>query len=118
MARTPIAETILAGAYAAPASAGPTLVFTAWDATLGNSFPAQGRILIVKNTDPLAAHTVTIQSVADDLGRKQDITVFSIPALGEVVFGAFQQGGWAQADGLIYVDASDILVEFASIQVA
>jgi hypothetical protein len=59
------------------------VILTVIDTVNGNAFGVTGReILIISNPD-VAAHTVTVSSVADHLGRTQDIAAYNVPA-GEI----------------------------------
>ena len=89
------------------------ITFTAMDASNGNSFAATGEeILIFNNTDS-AAHTITINSVADSLGRSDvSLTSYSIPATS---FAAIQMKflpGWV-SDGVISMTTTSALVKVA-----
>lgn len=90
-----------------------TVTFTAMDASNGNSFAATGgEILIFNNTDA-SAHTITINSVADNLGRTDtSLTTYSIAANG---FAAVQMKflpGWVSG-GLVTMTTSSALVKVA-----
>jgi hypothetical protein len=81
----------------------------------GNSFPLTGReILIISNPD-VSAHTVTIQSVADHLGRTSDITAYSIPA-GEIhAINLNTLEGW-QNGGNLNLTCNSALLKFGVIR--
>ncbi len=91
-------------------------VFTAAGATFadGAGVLLTGfEILLVYNAN-VAAQTVTISSVADDLNRTGDITAYSIGAGEYAVFGPFKEKGWQQsASKKLYFAASAADVKFA-----
>jgi hypothetical protein len=87
--------------------------FAAADTSNGNSFVSTGRELLLVNNSGGSAYTVTITSVADSIQRTGDITTYSIGAGLFSWFGPFQQAGWKQSDGTIYVDASNTAITFA-----
>lgn len=88
--------------------------FAASDPTNGDQFPLTGKeIIIVQNSDAANPHTVTIHSVADPYRRTGDITNYSIGAGEFAVFPAFPKEGWAQADGMLYLDSDDAQIKYA-----
>jgi hypothetical protein len=117
-AQTAITVQTPVGPYPGVVSAGQlALTFTAGDATNGNSFPITGHeILIVYNSSSSTAGTFTISSVADQYGRTQDITAYSVAASS---FAAFSfrggTGGWKQSDGTVHLAVSASTMEFAVI---
>ena len=113
MARTDITATLLPGPYA---HAGALLTMTAADTTDQNAVVLyKGDILVAHNTDA-SAHTVTVTSSADPLGRTKDITAESIAAGAIRVFGAFNLPGWKQSDARLYFEANDATVYFGVIR--
>ena len=104
-----------------PISAGTqTLTPVAADVTNKAKFTVTGKeILVVINTD-VAAHTVTINSVADARGRTGDITAYSIAAGSTVpklfAFGPVLLEGWKQTDGFVYLEADSALVFYGIIR--
>ena len=86
----------------------------AMDASNGNSFPGTGQeILFFQNTDS-SAHTVTITSVADQLGRTDtSLTTYSIPANGFAFIQMSQLTGWLEAGNLVFLATSSALVKVA-----
>jgi hypothetical protein len=113
MAQTPITPIVPLGPYLTgqPSALALALALVAADASMGNSFPLTGReILIVQNTDS-AAHTFTLSSVPDALGRSEDVTAYSIPANAFAVF-SFRGGiaGWKQTDGTVHMTVSSALL--------
>jgi hypothetical protein len=93
--------------------------FTACDASNGNSFAITGtEILLVENTDTMAAHTFTVSSVADQQGRTQDITAYSVPESDFAAF-SFRQGvtGWRQvSDSTVHMTCSANTITFAVVR--
>lgn len=109
-ARTLLTPLTVKGPYPGTVSAGDLSV-TALDAvdnTNGNYWLGNGRDLMVIENPTAGAITVTLTSIADQFGRKGDITAYSIPAnTGHMFFWFGSLIGWAQdAQGSIYLDAS------------
>lgn len=103
------------GPYPGTVSAGQlAFTFAASDNVNGNSFPCTGHeVLLVDNTDA-ASQTITISSVADQFGRTQDITAYSMAAGTFAVFN-FRGGctGWKQTDGTVHILTSAATVKVA-----
>ncbi len=115
MARTALTKLTAPGSYDVD---GAALAFAAGDAVNGNQFTAAGKdLIVVHNADGVSAHTVTIKSVADDLGRTGDLTV-SVPANAYRVFGPVKLTGFIQTDGKIYVDVDNASLELAVIDLS
>lgn len=93
---------------------GVSITWTAADAANKDEFTLTGKeVVLARNTDSVNAETVTINSVAIN-GRTGDITADSIAADGMAVYGPFNvDGGWAQTDGTLHLEASSSDVEFA-----
>ena len=94
--------------------AGDLLVsFVAMDAVNGNSFATDGNeILLFQNSDA-SAHTVTITSIADELGRTDSsLTSYSIPANGIVAIQMKVLNGWSNA-GVVTMSTTSALVKVA-----
>lgn len=90
---------------------GVALTQAAADVGNGNQFTSSGNdLLIVQNTGG-SPYTVTISSVPDALGRTGDVTTQSLAA-GEIRVFWLPALGWQQADGKIYVSASNAAVKF------
>jgi vancomycin resistance protein YoaR len=115
MARTALTITTLKqNNYAV--QAGDLAVTLASDTVNLNAFNATGReILIVQNTDT-AAHTFTVTSVADALGRTGDIAAYSVPATSVAAIEASVLAGWKQADGNIYLASTNALLTFGALR--
>lgn len=112
MARTTLTKTTPPGSYA---GAGTTLTLTAADVTNKNQFVASGNDLVIAYNSGAGAATITITSVDDPFGRREDIAAESIAAGAYKLFGPFKRQGWAQSDGYIYLEASSVDVKFAVI---
>lgn len=98
-----------------PTAGSLALAWTQCDASNGNSFPITGReILLVQNEDTMAAHTFTVSSVADALGRTNDVTAYSV-ALSSFAAFNFRSGvtGWKQSDGTVHMACSTNNIYFA-----
>jgi hypothetical protein len=95
---------------------GAPLTFAAADAVNKNSFTSTGtEVVIAYNSSDAADATVTITSVADNLGRTKDAT--KLVAKGAYhMFGPIATPGWRQANGQVYLEASDAAVKFAVIR--
>jgi hypothetical protein len=75
-----------------------------------------GEILLIAHNTDVGAQTVTVSSVADDLGRTGDITTYSLAADDYAVFGPFKVEGWRQTNGKLYFEATDAGVLFAVVK--
>jgi hypothetical protein len=86
----------------------------AMDASNGNSFQATGQeVIVFQNTDS-SAHTVTVTSVADALGRTDSsLTSYSIPATSIAAIQMKALAGWLEAGNLVYLATSSALVKVA-----
>jgi uncharacterized protein YjdB len=93
------------------------VVFSACDATNGNAFVTTGReILIVQNPDA-SAHTFTVTSVPDGLGRSDtSLTAYSVPATSSAGIYLVSQIGWKQTNGQMFLACNSNLLKFAIIQ--
>lgn len=93
--------------------------FAACDSGAGNSFKMTGRdVLLVENADTMAAHTFTATSVADQLGRTNDITAYSLVAGPTFAAFNFRGGvnGWQQpSDSTVHLTCSSTSILFAVI---
>lgn len=102
-----------------PSANSLNFVFTPCDASNGNKFAFTGtEVLLVQNTDSMAAHTFTATSVADQQGRTQDITTYSVAASDYSVY-SFRQGsvGWRQTDGTVHLACSTTDISFAVLKI-
>ncbi len=107
-------------------STGPTadnlddLTWTAASGS-GDKFTHTGKeILLVRNNSG-TDQTVTINSVEDDLGRKEDITSETIPGDNRdtvSVIELTQREGWTDANGEVTVSASTTDIEYAILKLS
>jgi len=96
--------------------AGDLAVPFASDTVNFNEFAASGQeILLAQNTDA-SPHTFTVTSVADHMGRTQDIAAYSVPANTTAAIQMSTLEGWKQTDGNIYLSSSDATLKFAVIR--
>jgi hypothetical protein len=89
---------------------------TAANASDLNQATASGNDLIFAHNTGAGANTVTVTSVADELGRTGDIAAYSLGAGEYGVFGPFKNQGWTQTDGKLYFQASSAEVKFGVVQ--
>ncbi len=81
------------------------MLWQAADAVLGNSFVASNKDYLFARNNSGSERTVTLRSVPDPaFGRFGDLSIVIEPN-GTAVFGPIGRLGWAQSNGLIYVDA-------------
>lgn len=71
-----------------------------------------GEWLLVHNTGA-SAYTVTLTAAPDSVGRSGTIAAYSVGAGELAIFGPLPQSVWKQADGMLYVDVSNVAVELA-----
>lgn len=84
----------------------------AMDAANGNSFQATGQEVLVFYNSDSSAHTVTVTSVADQLGRTDaSLTSYSIPATSFAAIQMKALAGWLEAGNLVYLATSSALVK-------
>jgi|SRR5579863_336309 len=117
MSQTLIPTTVLKQNNYAVGATDLNLALTAIDTVNGNSFQATGReVLVFENTDA-SAHTVTITSVNDNLGRLDtSLTNYSIPANATIAIQMKFLPGWLQSNGLVYISGASALVKVAVLQ--
>lgn len=77
--------------------------FTVGDAVNGLEYVATGREAVLLRNVNIAAQTFSLLSVADEFGRKGDITAYSLGP-SEFAVLAPPLKGFQQADGKIYID--------------
>lgn len=94
------------------------LTETACDATNGNAFAFTGReMLIAHNTDAAAAHTFTVTSIPDSLGRTDTtLTGYSVPLSSIAVIHLDQIAGWRQSNGTILLACNSALIKFGIVR--
>lgn len=95
---------------------GAALTFTACDATNKNQVAMLGGEVFIFRNDDASPQTVTITSVADDLGRTKDCTK-SVTNGTYWTCGPFKSEGWIQSDGYIYFEAATATVMVAVVRV-
>lgn len=114
-------QTSLSGYPATPLTANSAdITFTAAGASFadGAGFVMEGDDVLIVHNGNVAAQTITIQSVADTLNRKGDITTYSIGAGEYALFSFPKAAGWAQpSDGKLYFAVTAADVEFAAIHI-
>lgn len=117
MSQTAVAVTVLKQDNYAVIAGDLAFTMTAMDVANGNSFVATGREVLVFQNSDASAHTVTITSVADKLGRTDaSLTAYSIPANGFAAIQMKEINAWLQSNGSIYLATSSALVKFAVLQ--
>jgi len=100
------------GAYPTVTANSLDVAFTAADASNGNHYIGDGtELILVLNTDS-GAHTVTVTSVADSLGRTGHITAYSLGAGEYALLGPVKLAGWADSTGKVLISANDATVKF------
>jgi hypothetical protein len=113
MAQTALTVTVLKQNNVAVNAGDLTVTMNASDTVNGNSFPCTGNeIILVQNTDTVA-HTFTVTSVADALGRTGDLAAYSVAASGIAAIQESVVQGWRQSDGNIYMTSTSALLKFA-----
>ena len=117
MARQTIAKQVPFGPYPSlPVAVNALdLVETAADVVNKNQFAPSGDDLVVVHNTGAAPYTVTFTSAADEFKRTGDVSAYSLDA-GELAAFRFKKPGWLQADGNIYIEASNAAVKWAIIQ--
>lgn len=105
---------VLAGALAADAA---KLTWTAADATNFQMTDHTGNELILAwNQSADTDRTVTIETVADDLGRTGDIAAYNVDFASISVLGPFPLEGFRQSNGKLNFKASHADIKFAVIK--
>jgi len=79
--------------------------FTVGDAVNGLQYQATGREVVLVRNINAGSQTFTLLSVADEFGRKGDITTYSLAA-GEFAVLIPPLKGFQQADGSVWIDVS------------
>lgn len=110
MARTIVTPTPVPVPYS---HLGADITFVTGDVVNNHAIKMSNKeILLIQNTAG-APGTVTISSVPDAFGRTKDIAARSVPAGVITVFEPFQQQGWMQSDGYLYVLVSAVTMKLA-----
>lgn len=79
--------------------------FTPGDAVNGLQYQATGREVVLVRNINAGPQTFTLISVADEFGRKGDITTYSLAA-GEFAVLIPPLKGFQQTDGSVWIDVS------------
>lgn len=113
MPRQELTVTAAAGPWAA---VGAEFAWQAEDGTNHSQFTSTGKeLLLAYNASVDTAYTVTVSSVADEMGRTADVSE-EIP-FGEMrAFGPFERAGWMQEDGKVYCASTNADLKFAVIR--
>jgi hypothetical protein len=86
----------------------------AMDAVNGNSFVATGQEILFFQNSGGSTYTVTVSSVADNLGRLDtSLTTYSILAGGFAAIQMKALAGWLQSGNLVYLACSNAAVKVA-----
>lgn len=104
---------ILAGA---PSAGSLTLAFTAADTTNFEEVVLTGNEMLLVWNSGASPYTVTINTTADEKGRVGDITAYSLAAGEHALIGPIPVQGFAQSNGKLYFQASNVAVKYAVIQ--
>ena len=118
-----VTKTIPVGPYPASVSAND-LDFTFMAATAINgaatdfdTFVATGKeLLIVRFNNTVNSGTFTLDSVADNYNRQNDITEYTLSGSEFAVFAFTASAGWKTATGNIRINAGTSSIEWAVIQ--
>ena len=96
---------------------GLALTMTAADTANQNQSEWSPGIYLVAHNTGASQHNVTVTGSADALGRSSDLTN-TIEADEIMILGPFHtQAGWGQVDGMLYFEADNLEVEYASVSV-
>lgn len=88
--------------------------FAAADVVNMNDFLFTGReLILVRNTDGAAAHTITLTSANDPFNRLGTIASYSVGANEFAAFWAGKLLGWDQAGGKFHLQADHVNIQFA-----
>lgn len=112
MARQDLTVVVAPGFYL---SAGALLVWVAADTVNFEQFPLTGPHLILAWNTGVSPYTVTINSTVDPFQRTKDVDAESVAA-GDIRAFMVKPLGWVQSDGMCYLEANNVAVEFAVIK--
>jgi hypothetical protein len=115
MSRTTVAAQTTAGAYPVLpyGAAAADFSLTANDGATDLTTPlVDGKTMIIAYNSDSGAHTITINSVADQFNRTGDVSAYSIGAGKIARFGPFRTVGWGNAGALTF-DLSDPKIRVA-----
>ena len=113
MARTTLTKTQAKGPFPTlPVAAdGLDLLLTAADVANKNQFLPGGNDVVVMQNSGAAPYTVTLTTAPDAQNRTGDISTYSLAA-GDIACIVIKTAGWVQADGFVYLEASNAAVKF------
>lgn len=94
------------------------LPFEALDDVNGNVVKSTGTEILVFQNTAVGAQTVTLTAAPDAYGRTGAITAYSLDPDEVVTTEVLRSEVWAQADGNIYIDASDAAVKVAVLRLS
>jgi hypothetical protein len=90
------------------------VALAAMDASNGNSYVATGKEILFFQNGDTSAHTITITSAPDALGRSDSsLTAYSIAASGFAAIEMSALTGWLETGSLVYLATSSALVKVA-----
>jgi len=87
------------------------LTLAAADVGNKNQFLPSGNDLIIAQNSGASPYTVTLNSSVDGQNRTGDITAYSLDAGDVIIIGPLKTLGWVQADGYVYLEASNASVK-------
>lgn len=108
MARVTMTPIDVPSAYADTSVAG---AWVASDASNKQQVPLTGREILICRNAGSTTRAITITSVADEMGRTNDVT-HSLGNGAFRVFPFFKRDGWVQPDGMLYFEAAHAEVEW------
>jgi len=115
MAREQLTTPLLPQNYV-PVTAGALALAFASDPANGDQFQILGtEILLAQNTDTVA-HTFSVNSTPDRIGRVADLQNYSVPAGLVVAIQFAVLDGWVQSDGNVYLQSSHATLKFAVVR--
>lgn len=103
---------------AVPESYADTTVAVTWtaaDVANKNRLLLTGREVLLCRNAGGTGRAVTITSVADEMGRTNDIT-FTLGNAESKVFPFFKLAGWVQSDGYLYFEGAHAEVEWLALR--
>jgi hypothetical protein len=93
------------------------LTFAASDggANDGDQFTFTGNEIIIAYNSGATPRLVTLESVADPQGRVGNVTK-TVAAGAWAIFQASEQTGWLQSNGMFYLNAAHLELQFAIVR--
>jgi hypothetical protein len=92
---------------------GDLVIPLASDATNGNKVNCSGQEILLAFNSDTSAHTFTITSVPDRLGRSGDLTSYSVAGGAIAALALSTVEGWKQSDNTIHIQSDNALLKFA-----